>query len=708
MSAALANLHPDLQDLVGRTIAERYRVDALLGVGGMGAVFRGHHLGLHRDVAIKVLHPSLTRDPEIKSRFDREARSASRLDHPNCLQITDYGTTEHDMKFMVMQLLDGGELTKLLGKPLAAERALELTLQICRGLEHAHGQGVIHRDVKPENVFVTRDHADRETLKLVDFGIAKIAGGGPGEQHKTRAGLIFGTPAYMSPEQAAGVEADARADLYSLGIIMYEMLAGHPPFRADDPVALVRMQVGADPPPLPPDTAPMVAAITERLLAKRRDDRFSSAREVREILEAALVMLRGEVSNSGVVETAVASLHSGGIPLALGAGPSGSIPISTGSSHSTGIPIAGTGTTMAPMALEPERSRSRLGLGLAALAVVGAAAWFVVPRLRDGGATTTTTVSSGSPNEDGALAARNELGGDDSVQVIAANGPDAEALAEIDRLLLSGKLDEADKLLAALRDEYTKDPQLSWRLGRLLTKRKGKRTQALMAYGVAIEGDPTLLDNNEFYAELHDLLRTPNVRDEALDLALHSMGRYAHSFLLELVNNEKKPLSYAKRHRALDELATVPENEAMINRQLNTALDLLQAHQSLTPCKSYDDGLSAIAAAPEYYYLARVQRATPPVADPSAVDAREDAAACEDLEARRQALLAQLATLQPDAGDTDGEIVIDEDGGTQPAPKADPAKPAPKPAAKPAAKKKKSTADDCNRLRDLKKKKCWR
>ena len=691
MSAALANLHPDLQDLVGRTIAERYRVDALLGVGGMGAVFRGHHLGLHRDVAIKVLHPSLTRDPEIKSRFDSEARSASRLDHPNCLQITDYGTTEHDMKFMVMQLLDGGELTRLLGRPLAADRALELTLQICRGLEHAHGQGVIHRDVKPENIFVTRDHADKETLKLVDFGIAKIASGGGSEQHKTRAGLIFGTPAYMSPEQAAGVEADARADLYSLGIILFEMLAGHPPFQADDPVALVRMQVGADPPPLPPDTAPMVAAIVERLLAKRRDDRFSSAREVREILEAALVMLRGEVSSSGVVEMAVASLHSG------------SIPITTSSPHSTGIPINGVGTTMVP-AQSPPRSTLKVALGIAVVAAASVALWQYLPRRAADDPTTTTTVSSqAGVEESSALAARGENANDDSIEVLAGGGPAVDAIAEIDRLLLSGKLDEADKLLMALRDEYPKDAQLSWRLGRLLTKRKGKRTQALVAYGVAIEGDPTLLDDNEFYAELHDLLRTPSARDEALDIALHSMGRYAHSFLLELVNNEKKPLTYAKRHRALDELATDPANEAMINRQLNTALDLLQAHQSLTPCGSYDAALTAIAAAPEFYFWARVQRAVPPVADPAALGAREDKAACEDLEARRQVLLALLVTLTPAVGDTDGEIIIDEDGGTTPAAPA--SKPAPKPAPK---KKKSSTNDDCSRLRDLKKKKCWK
>ncbi|MBC8070590.1 MAG: serine/threonine protein kinase, partial [Deltaproteobacteria bacterium] len=299
MVTALASLHQDLQDLVGRTIAERYRVDDLLGIGGMGAVFRGHHLGLERNVAIKVLHPSLSRDADISARFDREARSSSRLDHPNCVQVTDYGTTEHGMKFMVMQLLEGSELGKVLGKPLPSLRAIAFTLQICRGLEHAHAQGVIHRDIKPENVFVVRDRDGQDVLKLVDFGIAKIMSASErSDGRMTRVGLVFGTPAYMSPEQAAGVEADERADLYSLGVLLYEMLAGKPPFYSDDPVALVRMQVSADPPRLPADVPPMLAAVVERSLAKQRDDRFQSAKEMRETLEGVQQLLRGDATPS--------------------------------------------------------------------------------------------------------------------------------------------------------------------------------------------------------------------------------------------------------------------------------------------------------------------------------------------------------------------------------------------------------------------------
>ncbi len=671
MTAALATLHPDLQDLVGRTIAERYRIDALLGVGGMGAVFRAHHLGLHRDVAIKVLHPSLGRDAEISARFDREARSASRLDHPNCLQVTDYGTTEHDMKFMVMQLLDGGELTRLLGKPLPAVRALALALQICRGLEHAHGQGVIHRDVKPENVFLTKDHDGQEVLKLVDFGIAKIVGASAaGEGHRTRAGLIFGTPAYMSPEQAAGIEADERADLYSLGIILYEMLAGKPPFQSDDPVALVRMQVGADPPPLPTEVPPMVAATVERLLAKQREDRFQSARELRDVLEGTLAIMRQDLTPSAEMP----AIGSGALRMP---------------SFERLTPPPPTPTVVR------RRPKRRLLVGAGAAGIALATLWI----LDAGDEPAADTPEAAATDE--VVAAVDPTAGDEPITVLAAEGPGVGDLAEIDRLLSAGKIDEAEKLLAPLRDRYPKDAQLNWRHGRVLSKRKGKRAQALAAYGAALDIDPTLLDNPEFFAELRDIMRTPGLRDDALDLALHQMGAYAHPFLLELVNNEKKPLPYDKRHRALDELASKPEDLARVNRQLNIALDLLQARQSLTPCKSYGDALTAMAAAPEYYYLARVQRGEVPEPAPPGSASHEPAEACEGLAARRQTVLDLLATLEP-VGDTDGEIVIMEDGGTEPAPAA--GKPAPKPAPKGGKGKKK---DECDKLRGVFKKKCW-
>jgi serine/threonine protein kinase len=643
MSDSIPHLHPNLHELVGRTIAERYRVDSLLGVGGMGAVFRAHHLGLRRDVAIKVLHPDLSRDTEVSARFDREAHSSSRLDHPNCLQVTDYGSTDEGMKFMVMQLLEGGELTALLGRPLPPARAVELSVQILRGLEHAHKKGVVHRDIKPENVFITRDHEGEEILKLVDFGIAKIVDGPAdvADRHMTKAGLVFGTPAYMSPEQAAGVEADERADIYSVGIILYQMLSGRLPFDHRDPVSLVRMQVSQDPPPLPANVPPVLAAAVEKMLAKSRDERFASAENAAETLEQI-----GPMLESGVIDRVE-------LPQ---------------------IVAAATGPILTNMQTHLHQvARSRRGAAIAGGLVVLLVAWIAWPSSKD--------ATPASESESSTAAVEDASDPDLAAQLLAAATPSPgdEVLAEIDRLLLANKLDEAENVLKPLRDAYPKDAALSWRQGRLLSKRRRKEPQALAAYGAAIDAEPSLLEDKDFYSEIYELLRKPRLRDEALEIALHKMGEHGHKYLLELVNEEKKPLGYHDRQRALEELGKSDDSAALVNQPLNRALDLLQAKQALTPCAAYSSALRAIAAEPEPYYEPRVKGAPVPDAsdvtsgDPNADDA-DDAATCEGLVEARDEVLVMLAALRGEA--IEEEIEIELDSGPE--------------ASKPAAKKKKA------------------
>jgi serine/threonine protein kinase len=283
--SALDDLHPDLQALVGSMIHERYRVDKLLGAGGMGAVFKAHHIGLRRDVAIKVLRPELGRDVTTGKRFDREAHSVSRLDHPNCVRVTDFGTTDGGVKYLVMELLEGAELQASLGQPWAPARAVGTIVQMLEGLEHAHHVAIVHRDLKPENVFVTRDYRGRELIKLVDFGIAKLIDDEGRKEQLTRAGTVFGTPRYMSPEQASGGKLDERTDLYATGLILYEMLTGRPPFVSDDAATLLRMHILAPPPELPPSVPAALAAVVAKLLEKSRNDRYASAREVIDVLE---------------------------------------------------------------------------------------------------------------------------------------------------------------------------------------------------------------------------------------------------------------------------------------------------------------------------------------------------------------------------------------------------------------------------------------
>ncbi|MEM6297041.1 MAG: protein kinase [Myxococcota bacterium] len=272
-----AELPRALRVLIGSVVAKRYVVDGFLGMGGMAVVFRGRHATLDRKVAIKFMRPEYSLNPEVSRRFDREARAASNFDHPNCIQVFDCGETKHGLKFIVMPLLEGVELSKVLGKPLPASQVVWLGLQLLRGLEHAHAHSVVHRDLKPDNIFVTRDHERRELLKIVDFGIAKLIDQQVSDGLQTKVGAIVGTPAYMSPEQAMGTGIDPRADLYSLGVILYHMLTGKPPFRAADPRGLLFQQVSMEADPLPDEVPELVRRLVETLMSKEREDRPPTA-----------------------------------------------------------------------------------------------------------------------------------------------------------------------------------------------------------------------------------------------------------------------------------------------------------------------------------------------------------------------------------------------------------------------------------------------
>lgn len=280
---------------VGSIIDDRYRLEEELGTGGMGVVYRAHHLALERDVAVKFVRPDLQREPVVADRFIREAKSASRLDHPHCIRVNDFGETADGHRYLVMELLRGRELRELVGAPWRPKRAVDLMMQVFEGLSHAHGHAVVHRDLKPANVLITTDHRGDPMAKIVDFGIARMVDmplpsptGGPTGSGRAGPGLgtsgNFGTPRYMSPEQAAGKQVDARTDLYSAGVILYELLAGRPPFDAPEGQEVVRMQMEATPAPLPKTVPKSLRKLVRHLLAKRREDRIGSAREALEEL----------------------------------------------------------------------------------------------------------------------------------------------------------------------------------------------------------------------------------------------------------------------------------------------------------------------------------------------------------------------------------------------------------------------------------------
>jgi serine/threonine protein kinase len=309
-----------LDRLVGRELLGRYRLDELISVGGTGAVFRGHQLTLKRDVAVKILHPELTRNERVFKRFQREAQSTARFEHPNIVQVMEAGFTDDGLHFIVMQLLEGVELHQLLGEEFPPARACEITLQIVRGLEHAHQKGVAHRDLKPENVIVTRDHEGHETIKLVDFGLAKLLEGVSDGEKLTSLGMVFGTPAYMSPEQATGLPVDERTDIYTTGLILYGMLAGRPPFLEEDPVALMRAQVKERPPPLPEHLPAELSALVFKMMAKKPEERIQSAGELRTRLEELLPRLPERAQRKGApawIRFAIVGVLAAGLAVGL-------------------------------------------------------------------------------------------------------------------------------------------------------------------------------------------------------------------------------------------------------------------------------------------------------------------------------------------------------------------------------------------------------
>ncbi len=277
---------------IGKTFADRYIVESVLGLGGMSVVYKAQHKLMNRIVAIKMLHNVLKQDITALERFKLEAQAASSLNHQNVITVYDFGVTADGEPFFVMDYLEGESLKDLLERKgrLPYDRALALFKQICDGLEAAHKRGIIHRDLKPANVVITKQDDGSELLRLVDFGIAKMMPqAGKADQHLTKTGEVFGSPIYMSPEQCLGKEIDARSDIYALGCLMYETLTGRVPFIGDSFLETMNKHVGENPKPLHevvPDAniPPELENVISRCMAKKPDDRFATVGELRDTL----------------------------------------------------------------------------------------------------------------------------------------------------------------------------------------------------------------------------------------------------------------------------------------------------------------------------------------------------------------------------------------------------------------------------------------
>jgi eukaryotic-like serine/threonine-protein kinase len=276
-------------DLSG-TVAGGYVIGEELGSGAMGAVYRASHLDTGRVVAIKALHPHLLEEAQVVARFQREAKTAARLGHPHIGSVFEVVQAEDGSLLMVLEYVEGEPLTSLITMPLPAERVFTIIAQLLRGLEHAHAAGLVHRDLKPDNVLIEwrngRDHA-----RIIDFGIAILRDPTDTDSASrlTGAGMVLGTPPYMAPEQARGEVVDERADLFSVGMIAWEMLAGTLPFDGKRAIQLLEASLRRDPPPFAERVSgllvePMHERYVRKLLARDRPLRFASARHALDVL----------------------------------------------------------------------------------------------------------------------------------------------------------------------------------------------------------------------------------------------------------------------------------------------------------------------------------------------------------------------------------------------------------------------------------------
>ncbi len=296
---------------IGREILEgQYQILQKIGTGGMGSVYRASQPAMNRMVAIKILHPKLVNRRDLTSRFRREARAMSQLSHPNTVKVFTYGELDDGSLYIVMEFLEGRNLNQAVRRdgPIPAARAIPILIQVCAALQEAHALGIVHRDLKPENIFLCNQGGLLDFAKVLDFGLAKVTERQmrPGSLILTQEGMVFGTPEFMSPEQAQGRELDARSDIYSLAVILYEALTGKLPFNAQTPMEYIQKHVLEVPimlaermPEIPFPSG--LQSVVTKALAKKPEDRWQSASEFATALHGVLVGTDAEAASAGAM-----------------------------------------------------------------------------------------------------------------------------------------------------------------------------------------------------------------------------------------------------------------------------------------------------------------------------------------------------------------------------------------------------------------------
>jgi eukaryotic-like serine/threonine-protein kinase len=389
--------------LLGSMLEGKYRLEAKLGVGGMGTVYRATRLLIGDAVAIKILHPEQVADPQSTERFRREAQAAARLKHPNAVNIYDFGVSPEGLVYLVMELVEGQSLRSIIKGQgaLTPAAAAEIMQQACAALDEAHRQHIVHRDLKPDNIIVNPTN-DGLRVKVLDFGIAKMRDLAATAGNLTQAGNTMGTPHYMSPEQCLGEELDHRSDIYGLGVVLYEMLVGVVPFNSPTSTAVIVQHVNQVPPPLRAlnvSISPAVEAVVLHALQKQREARPQTAGALAQEMRAAL--------SGGAFTTPARSFPGASQSLGSGSFPGASQPLGSGALPAATMqptmvmrtPQTGSAVTGAPRAAPAGKAKAApmvIAAAVLLLALGGVAAWWFLSRDRAEKKETTETKTAGA------------------------------------------------------------------------------------------------------------------------------------------------------------------------------------------------------------------------------------------------------------------------------------------------------------------------
>ena len=590
------------ESLVGHILSGRYFIERGRGEGGMGAVYQAEHTHMHKRLAVKVLHPEMSRLPEVVARFEREAMAAAHIEHPNVAAATDFGKLDDGSFFLVLEYVEGKSLREALAPGrLELGRALHVTRQIASALARAHALGIVHRDLKPENVMLVKRDEDESFVKVLDFGIAKVPVGSLVGEHKvpgqalTQLGMVYGTPEYMAPEQALGQAVDARADLYALGAMAFEMLTGARPFDHESKVTLLGMHVTAAIPSMAeraPDAAipPEVEVIITKLLAKEAGARHADARQLIEALDTVAVQLAlsGRIADP-FPSKSMANPGRGSLSDITGPrSPAANLPTTSGLQQVMAS-LVGASVGNAFKSAPPWMSRRRVALAASALGVVLLVVLLVVvvSSGRGGAATVSASVSGGA---------------------IIATPPPPPPDPKVDEVVSAAqsKIDKGDyatatEELSAVEKANPDRADVHMLLERAYTGVRNHKS-AMVEAGLWLSADPNAVADIHLQEDVRNAALIKEGQDEAFSVLETKMGMRGIDILFDIAygtSGRMYPQAAARAKKEVD----LPD----VRKRASPALGVLIAFREAKSCDQKHAMLEAVRDRGDSRMLSQLQ-----------------------------------------------------------------------------------------------------